>query len=659
MVLILVINLIISAAAIFIEKEETSSKPEYQTTWIPKNAEKKVLKSEKVNPIDFKSFDGDISIFNTDFDEQQCSIIKDKYGVIWAFARMDDVNEDWLYITRSTQNQFPQIWRYNIAENMSNVVVTLDDEGYLYMTFFTRFGDYFFWKEDTLKDPSEWEFFGWGSSFPPRKHLGDMTAVITDIEEKIAWCEIAFELNYPSLAVTEGELSYYYTWDSDYPNSLYPTVDATDDLLFYAFQYPDTEKGINRVNTRWGDISYNDFIEWNNFDTIDTYNCSKPSVSGDGTNAVVVYECDKNNNKDLMCSFTEDNGETWTHTCVVNSSADEENPRVQIIGNSVHCLFVKNENLFVTSSFNCGDTWSTPYYINDVVGSVTNRWRGSDIYHSDVVWSDHRDDYEHIMYDSLVYGDIYPELDGPSRLRVKKEYEFSAKITEPQGDDVYYLYDWGDGNISDWVGPFSSGETCELAHKWTVMGEYVVRVRAADDHGWLYGWSDPLPITVPRDKSVDKGSNISIFVIGSGLYCIMPPLYYMLNYGSYNASGLIKIRDWRYKPFTYPTSMIIGSGVGYKPNVVAMIPVFTNIINPDLPFKVRVFSDGEYYDTLEPMSILDFNIYVLLYDEKGFHHLEFIADDNSSSAEMDIQVGFDGFKENILPYLIKPFGVET
>jgi hypothetical protein len=54
-----------------------------------------------------------------------------------------------------------------------------------------------------------------------------------------------------------------------------------------------------------------------------------------------------------------------------------------------------------------------------------------------------------------------PIINGPHYGKMSiKEYVFTLDtVTDPEGDQIYCYWDWGDGNIIDWVGPFNSGET--------------------------------------------------------------------------------------------------------------------------------------------------------------------------------------------------------
>lgn len=90
---------------------------------------------------------------------------------------------------------------------------------------------------------------------------------------------------------------------------------------------------------------------------------------------------------------------------------------------------------------------------------------------------------------------------GPSSGRRWRSYEYTASTTDPEGDDVYYLFDWGDGTYSGWLGPYESGETITASYSWGARGDYRIRVMAKDDSGQLSEWSDPMPVEMPKASS--------------------------------------------------------------------------------------------------------------------------------------------------------------
>jgi subtilisin family serine protease len=64
------------------------------------------------------------------------------------------------------------------------------------------------------------------------------------------------------------------------------------------------------------------------------------------------------------------------------------------------------------------------------------------------------------------------------------EYEFNFVSTDPDGHDLYYRVNWDDGDIEDWFGPYSSGETFTLSHSWKEKGNYWIKAWAKDTVGY-------------------------------------------------------------------------------------------------------------------------------------------------------------------------------
>jgi hypothetical protein len=91
---------------------------------------------------------------------------------------------------------------------------------------------------------------------------------------------------------------------------------------------------------------------------------------------------------------------------------------------------------------------------------------------------------------------------GPSEIGKGKEGTFKATTTDPEGHKILYKFDWGDGSQSQWVGPFASGAEGSAKHKWTSKGSFSIKVKAKDEYGMETEWSDPMPITVPKVRTV-------------------------------------------------------------------------------------------------------------------------------------------------------------
>jgi len=100
-----------------------------------------------------------------------------------------------------------------------------------------------------------------------------------------------------------------------------------------------------------------------------------------------------------------------------------------------------------------------------------------------------------------------PNINGPSKGEPGNEYIFTVSTTDSEGDDIYYKFDWGDGNKSKWIGPFKSGESINYSYIWETRGRYNVKVVARDEQGTLSHWSDPLIVRMPRIKLFNQIQN--------------------------------------------------------------------------------------------------------------------------------------------------------
>jgi hypothetical protein len=103
---------------------------------------------------------------------------------------------------------------------------------------------------------------------------------------------------------------------------------------------------------------------------------------------------------------------------------------------------------------------------------------------------------------------------GPTSGITGVEYTFTATTTDPEGEDIYYWFDWGDGENSGWVGPYDSGQEGSASHIWTSAGDFDVKVKAKDVNGGESDWS---PIHV---ISIEEGPIIEITSIKGGFFFV-------------------------------------------------------------------------------------------------------------------------------------------
>lgn len=99
-----------------------------------------------------------------------------------------------------------------------------------------------------------------------------------------------------------------------------------------------------------------------------------------------------------------------------------------------------------------------------------------------------------------------PIISGPVSGKSGESYEFSVISQDDENNEIYFLFDWGDETISDWLGPYSSNEECIATYIWNENGEYSIKVKAKDDMGLESEWSDPLIMSVPKSKIIQHSS---------------------------------------------------------------------------------------------------------------------------------------------------------
>jgi hypothetical protein len=90
--------------------------------------------------------------------------------------------------------------------------------------------------------------------------------------------------------------------------------------------------------------------------------------------------------------------------------------------------------------------------------------------------------------------------DGPTSGSDDTTYTYTSKTTDADGNQIYYMFDWGDGTDSGWLGPYDSDVQVSDDHAWNNRGDYSIKVRAKDEHGALSEWSDPLSVSMPKYK---------------------------------------------------------------------------------------------------------------------------------------------------------------
>ncbi len=91
------------------------------------------------------------------------------------------------------------------------------------------------------------------------------------------------------------------------------------------------------------------------------------------------------------------------------------------------------------------------------------------------------------------------------------QYEYTAVGTDPEEDDLYYMFDWDDGSSTQWsVYCVDSGEEMSDYHVFLEDGTYNIKVKTKDVYGSESEWSDPYSVTMPLNLQKNKIINKQI-----------------------------------------------------------------------------------------------------------------------------------------------------
>lgn len=92
-----------------------------------------------------------------------------------------------------------------------------------------------------------------------------------------------------------------------------------------------------------------------------------------------------------------------------------------------------------------------------------------------------------------------PKISGQKIGIVGKEIEYTFSSDDPEGEELYYLIEWGDGDVEEWIGPYTSGENVKIGHIWSEGGKYTIKAKAKDAIDMESDWAT-FEVNVPRNR---------------------------------------------------------------------------------------------------------------------------------------------------------------
>jgi len=202
------------------------------------------------------------------------------------------------------------------------------------------------------------------------------------------------------------------------------------------------------------------------------------------------------------------NGEDLTAVDVIGSTIESgawiefDFPDLQVIPGNTYFIVLRSSS---GDEYNYHYGWY--YYINNPYPSA-DAWGSRDSGDSWYELDFPENDLPKIDFCFKTYGrsndaPSKPLITGPSSGKEDTSYDYTFYAVDPDGDQLYYFIDWGDGTNSDWIGPVASEDQIKETHVWHNPGEYEIKVKVKDIFDAESEWAT-LKINMPKNKIIDN-----------------------------------------------------------------------------------------------------------------------------------------------------------
>lgn len=101
----------------------------------------------------------------------------------------------------------------------------------------------------------------------------------------------------------------------------------------------------------------------------------------------------------------------------------------------------------------------------------------------------------------LNYPPYIPAIKGTLEGKPRTAYQYTFTTIDPEGYNVSYFIDWGDGTTREWIGQYPSGEEITVDHTWNKKETYTLMAKARDMYGYESDWAI-LEVSMPKNKNI-------------------------------------------------------------------------------------------------------------------------------------------------------------
>jgi hypothetical protein len=153
----------------------------------------------------------------------------------------------------------------------------------------------------------------------------------------------------------------------------------------------------------------------------------------------------------------------------------------------------------IMGGFPAGGGSLVPYYQPEIINATQREVPALDLVTA-LDWIGNNQVRVHVALGNGVSANTAPPtpsiLTGGGRADLSQIQQFTSQATDPDANPILYQWDWGDGQTSDWLGPYGSGVTVTASHAWSVYGTYAVKVKVRDPFGEVTAWSEPVSMKI-------------------------------------------------------------------------------------------------------------------------------------------------------------------
>lgn len=119
---------------------------------------------------------------------------------------------------------------------------------------------------------------------------------------------------------------------------------------------------------------------------------------------------------------------------------------------------------------------------------------------------------------------------------VDSTYWFFTSAEDPENENVFCMFDWGDDSVSPWSNEVTSGATIKMSHSYTETGNYRVKARAKDIHKNESEWSESRLVVVSSKSPAPY--NVEIVSVPESVIVLKPQTFEIQGWDSSLADSI-------------------------------------------------------------------------------------------------------------------------